>query len=44
MIDIHGFETRENCFGETPYEGYGPDEVDDPTAEEMADEYEAEGL
>lgn len=43
MIDIHGFETRENCFGTAEFSEYAgdydPDYVDDPTAEEMEDEY-----
>lgn len=39
MIDIHGCATRENCFGMAEYAGdYDPDYVDDPTAEEMANE------
>lgn len=45
MKDIHGFETRENCFGTAEFSeyagGYDPGYVDDPTAEEMADEYES---
>lgn len=34
-IDLYGYATRENCFGESPYEGDSGSFRDEPTDEDL---------